>query len=162
MRLFLLGLFLILSGNAGAQCFDSTLVQQGYNCPNSTNDYQPLCGCDGVTYNNSCIAEKTGGLVPGSWTDGPCDDFDYYFTPNTVSFVLEYYYYVKTPGILNIFIYDTMGHIKFEYNEQAQLAGFVMSGQAIDVSNLESGIYLMVILKEGNQKVKKFFQGRPF
>jgi hypothetical protein len=35
-----------------------------------TDEYEPVCGCDGVTYANSCYAEK---VSLASWSDGPCD-----------------------------------------------------------------------------------------
>lgn len=33
--------------------------------------YEPVCGCNNVTYNNECYAEVSGIL---SWTEGECLD----------------------------------------------------------------------------------------
>ena len=62
-----------LGGSAGvdvsgpATCVDSDLIDPSVF---SAEIYEPVCGCDGVTYSNACLATYTGGVT--SWEEGPC------------------------------------------------------------------------------------------
>ncbi|GIV33464.1 MAG: hypothetical protein KatS3mg031_0999 [Chitinophagales bacterium] len=47
-------------------CVDAGRRDLGRMCP---PNYDPVCGCDDVTYTNACYAEREG-LV--SWVGGPC------------------------------------------------------------------------------------------
>ena len=47
-------------------------ISSYYNCDDY---YEPVCGCDGITYGNECYAENAGIT---EWIDGECDLDDEY------------------------------------------------------------------------------------
>ena len=48
-------------------CVDSSLIDPTAFC---FMIYDPVCGCNGITYDNDCLAQVSGGVT--SWTLGPC------------------------------------------------------------------------------------------
>ena len=75
-------------------CIDSALINPSMACPDII---APVCGCNGVTYNNACEAEYRYGVTTG--LPGACHvqhtcqaDFTYTFTltPNSPSALVKF------------------------------------------------------------------------
>jgi len=69
--LFLSFLFWLPSAWSQPGCIDASVIDPTVLCPGI---FSPVCGCDGNTYSNSCIAYNGFGVT--SWTDGPCSNLD--------------------------------------------------------------------------------------
>ena len=49
-------------------CIDETLINLDLVC---TEEALPVCGCDGITYGNSCEAFNWHGVI--AYSEGPCN-----------------------------------------------------------------------------------------
>ncbi len=57
--------------DATIDCIDLSLINNDIAC---ITIYDPVCGCNGVTYPNACVAKNYYGVT--EWTNGPCNNCD--------------------------------------------------------------------------------------
>ena len=60
--------FFLVSESSAQSCIDSTLIDPEVMC---STLWEPVCGCNGVTYSNDCVAQNNGVL---SFTEGACEE----------------------------------------------------------------------------------------
>ncbi len=83
----------------GEECLDWSVIDLA-NAP-CTWDYNPVCGCDGVEYQNVCVAYYCFGVT--QWTNGPCDQQPEPECETTA----EYFYYgeINPNGGFDVFFF---------------------------------------------------------
>ena len=129
-------------------CIIPEIIDSTFGC---LEIYDPVCGCDGETYSNSCFARLYGGIT--HWTNGECfvgiSDLSLRsikIYPNPAHNLLT----VENPEFeeLSLQIIDMTGKIVF--------LSHINSSTSIDISYIKQGIYLLQLnSSKGESTVKK-------
>ena len=141
----------------GDDCINETAIDSTYGC---IDVYEPVCGCDGITYTNSCHAIYYAGVV--FYTDGACatttiQEENIFGTvklsPNPATYSTTLSYALKESGLVQIEIMDITGSIVLSPITHPSVAGNYTI--QLNTQDLSSGIYIIRLTSNGNEVKQK-------
>ena len=157
---FMVGSLFPLSGYSQVweECIDSNRVNPYYRCNDPTFD--PVCGCNNVTYRNGCEMYNVGGVnYPSTTSNGVCSN-DYFFTfiyPNPcterINFNMQFTDQETAPVTLQI--YSVFGDLMLSQT-YTSISSSPSPPITIYLTNLKSGMYTLVVRANGVYKISKF------
>lgn len=150
--------FFTFQGYATAQwgfevCVDSNRIQPFFQC----NDprFQPVCGCNFVTYRNDCVSFNVYGVNRTEY-EGVCQNeflfFDFF--PNIVTSNFTFFLQFFDRGSATIEIRDAFG--KLSFFRLVPTTAYFQS--VIDASTLRPGVYFISVRSGSVYHVKKFIR----
>lgn len=150
----ILMLLFFMAGKTEAQfttpsCIDTNMVS--FN-PCFGTVYQPVCGCDNVTYRNECLA-IAAGIVNFGYVDGPCEFMDFDFSPNPVNTAGEMKLKIICKDVtdINVWIFDAFFRQRY-YQVSRQFQDIELYP---DVRGFGNGLFFIVVEAGGVVKVKR-------
>lgn len=129
-----------------SSCVDYSVIDSSQYCP----DVEPVCGCDSVTYRNSCDAKFYNGVL--SWYDGPClstaikdlEKDGVLIYPSTFVNILH----VQTNDNFALQIYNTQGKLLYQ-NE------LLLGNNSLMLNGFSLGLYYLSLSNKNGQQTYK-------
>ncbi|MBR9920375.1 MAG: T9SS type A sorting domain-containing protein [Bacteroidetes bacterium] len=135
-------------------CTDLTLINPDIECPEVNS---PVCGCDGVTYNNAC--EALYGYGVSSYSQGPCPP------GNGPVECLAFFEFAQTSNYTALCTDFSQGNItSFNWEVDGLQMGYA---EELQLENLTEGIYEICLTVEdettscSSQYCRKVYIGVP-
>lgn len=147
LRTLLFAVLFCFAGNfqLHAQCIDSSMVQYGAYCDPR---WEPVCGCDGYTYQNDCFA-RNAGLT--NWVYTICDPVDFNFTPNPPTDYIYVDAMMRVQGDMYVQVFDRFG-TSYYFNIFPDVTRLQFQ---INMRGFPTGIYYLYIYCNDGFRVKK-------
>jgi hypothetical protein len=134
-------------------CIDSSRISPLYQCNDAY--YNPVCGCNGITYRNQCDAYNVHGI--NTWSSGVCSGLDLDFYPNPIGPNSVFTVNLSFPEFVNanatVRIVDLYGKVW----EQRQINNFNRMLVEFNVYTLKTGLYFLVVTSSLNTSIVKKF-----
>jgi len=174
IRKYLYFICLLLTLSAGhlfaqppcSPCKDSTRQENiFFTC---SDDYMPVCDCNGITYRNACFALNKYAILSCGYQQGPCGLFDVDispnivggFSPNTSSYGMSFQVHAKVRGFLIVNVFTPMGRFQQQkvFPVEESMLGISPPFYTLNTSTWDQGVFIIEFFFEGERIIKKVFK----
>jgi hypothetical protein len=142
LKLIVLFLFIGLANEIDAQnCIEPARISPFYRC--NYPRFEPVCGCDGVTYRNQCEAYWGNGV--NTWNFGVCEGMAADLYPNPILYNEAINITIQFPEFttsdVSFYIVDMYAKVRlqriFNYTNRIELS--------LESYSIPPGVYTLVI-----------------